>query len=212
MKTITLEQIEQLEKRYRTNLINCLSGVKGLNLIGTKNAEGQTNLALFNSVVHLGANPPLMGFIQRPASVERHTFENIQNTSFFTINSVSEDIHKQAHQTAARYDRSESEFEEVSLKSIYIDEFYAPFVQESPLKIGLECVDIIPIPYNNTHLIVGKIQLIQLDDNFLQPDGFLSLHDQKIVGGTGLDSYLSTQEIGRYSYAKPDLPLTDIQP
>lgn len=149
MKTITLEQIEQLEKRYRTNLINCLSGVKGLNLIGTKNAEGQTNLALFNSVVHLGANPPLMGFIQRPASVERHTFENIQNTSFFTINSVSEDIHKQAHQTAARYDRSESEFEEVSLKSIYIDEFYAPFVQESPLKIGLECVDIIPIPYND---------------------------------------------------------------
>lgn len=59
-----------------------------------------------------------MGFIQRPASVERHTFENIQNTSFFTINSVSEDIHKQAHQTAARYDRSESEFEEVSLKKL----------------------------------------------------------------------------------------------
>src|SRR5690554_1354300 len=118
MKTFTLEQIEQLEKRYRTNLINCLSGVKGLNLIGTKNAEGQTNLDLFNSVVHLGANPPLMGFIQRPASVERHTFENIQNTSFFTINSVSEDIHKQAHQTAASYEPSDIEFEEVSFKSL----------------------------------------------------------------------------------------------
>ena len=210
MRTITLEEINEFEKRYRTNLINCLSGIKSVNLIGTKSKEGQTNLAIFNSVIHLGAHPPLMGFIQRPDSVERHTFENIQSTSFFTINAVSEEIHKQAHQTSARYDKSESEFDEVSLKSVFIDDFHAPFVAKSPLKIGLECVDIIPIPFNNTQLVIGKIILIQLDEAYLKPDGFLSLHDQGIVGGTGLDSYLSTKEIARYSYAKPDRPLDNI--
>ena len=210
MKTITLQEINNFEKRYRTNLINCLSGIKSMNLIGTKNKAGETNLAIFNSVIHLGAHPPLMGFIQRPDSVERHTFENIQKTSFFTINAVTEEIHKQAHQTSARYDRSESEFEEVSLESIFIDDFHAPFVAKSPLKIGLECVDIIPIAINNTQLVIGKVLLIQLDETYLKADGFLSLHDQGIVGGTGLDSYLSTEEIGRYSYAKPDLPLESL--
>ncbi|HLV42703.1 MAG TPA: flavin reductase family protein [Brumimicrobium sp.] len=210
MKTITLEEIDQLDKRYRTNLINCLSGIKSVNLIGTKSKDGQENLAVFNSVIHLGANPPLMGFVQRPDSVERHTFENIQNTSFFTINAVTEEIHKQAHQTAARYDRSENEFEEVSLQSVSINGFYAPFVAKSPLKIGLECVDIIPIPINNTQLVIGKVKLIHLDESYLKEDGFLSLSEQGVVGGTGLDSYLSTEEIGRYSYAKPDRSLENI--
>ncbi|HZH86087.1 MAG TPA: flavin reductase [Brumimicrobium sp.] len=207
MRTITLDEVNGFDKAYRTNLINCLSGIKGINLIGTKNAKGQTNLAIFNSVIHLGAHPPLMGFIQRPNDVERHTFENIQKTSFFTINAVTEAIHKQAHQTAARYNQSESEFDEVSLESSYINDFYAPFVTKSPLKVGLECVDIIPIPINNTQLVVGKVKLIQLDEEFLMSDGFLSLHDQNIIAGTGLDTYLSTQEIGRYSYAKPDRPI-----
>ncbi|PWH85365.1 flavin reductase family protein [Brumimicrobium oceani] len=208
MTTITSEQINDFDKRYRTNLINCLSGIKSMNLIGTKNTSGQTNLAIFNSVIHLGAHPPLMGFIQRPATVERHTFENIQETKYFTINSVTKEVHKQAHQTSARYERAESEFDETSLESTFINDFHAPFVAKSPLKIGLELADIIPIPVNNTQLVIGKVKLIQLNEEFLKEDGFLSLHDQGIVGGTGLDSYLSAKEIGRYSYAKPDLPLS----
>lgn len=211
MKTLTLEEINDLDQRYRTHLINCLSGIKGINLIGTMGGEKKTNLAVFNSVVHLGAHPPLMGFIQRPNTVERHTFENIQNTSFFTINAVTEEIHKQAHQTSARYNKTESEFEEVSLESVFIDNFYAPFVAKSPLKIGLECVDIVPISMNNTQLVIGKVKLIQLDEKYLEKDGFLSLHDQGIIGGTGLDSYLSTQKLARYSYAKPNRPLESLE-
>ena len=47
-----------MEDRKRIALINSLSGFKSLNLIGTINNQGQTNLAIFNSVVHIGANPP----------------------------------------------------------------------------------------------------------------------------------------------------------
>ena len=210
MRTFTLEEINGLDRRFRANLINCLSGIKSMNLIGTKNKESQTNVAIFNSVIHIGANPPLLGFIHRPATVERHTIENIKETSCFTINSVTEEIHKQAHQTSARYEREESEFDETSLETSYIQGFHAPFVSESPLKIGLECVDIVPIQINNTILVIGKVKFIQLDEKFLKEDGFLSLYDQGIVGGTGLDSYLSAQEIGRYSYAKPDSSLENI--
>ena len=79
--------IQQIEHRKRTALINSLSGFKSLNLIGTASQEHETNLAVFNSVIHLGADPALMGFISRPHSVERHTIENInrQNFSQLTI-------------------------------------------------------------------------------------------------------------------------------
>ena len=55
---ITKENILQFEKLYRTNLFNSLSGFKSANLIGTISKEGKTNLAIFSSVIHVGANPP----------------------------------------------------------------------------------------------------------------------------------------------------------
>lgn len=82
--------IGSLEKNYRRNLINSLPGLKPVNLIGTINENNQTNLAIFASVHHIGANPPLMDFTMRPINVERHTWQNIEQTRFFTINSVSE--------------------------------------------------------------------------------------------------------------------------
>ena len=47
------EQIVNMEKHLRTAFVNSLSGFKSLNLIGTKNTYGKTNLAIFNSVVHI---------------------------------------------------------------------------------------------------------------------------------------------------------------
>lgn len=118
-------ELEQLDKEVRTNLINSLSGFKSANLIGTRNLENQLNLAIFSSVCHIGANPALMGFIHRPTSVERHTFENIVATEEFTINAISSSFIEQAHQTAARYKRSESEFEKVGLHPFFSRAFWS---------------------------------------------------------------------------------------
>ena len=62
------EEIEDLEKIYRVNLINSCSGYKAANLIGTV-SENNNNLAIFSSLVHLGSNPPLLGFFLRPTAV-----------------------------------------------------------------------------------------------------------------------------------------------
>lgn len=56
----TKQQINELEQRFRTNLINSLSGFKSANLIGTQDKLGNTNLAIVSSVFHLGAHPPLV--------------------------------------------------------------------------------------------------------------------------------------------------------
>jgi flavin reductase (DIM6/NTAB) family NADH-FMN oxidoreductase RutF len=175
-----------------------------MNLVGTQNQEGQKNLAIFSSVIHMGSNPPLIGFIQRPTSVDRHTYENIIATSYYTINAVTEELSMQAHQTSARYEKDENEFEETSIEHEYLEGFYAPFVKNTPMKIGLKLEDVIPIEANNTKLIIGKVEQLHIDEDFIEDDGRIRIEDTSIVGGAGLDTYLQTKKHGRYSYAKPD--------
>jgi len=133
-KSLSFEAIMQLPSRYRANLINMVSEVKADNLIGTKSKLGQTNLAVFNSVVHIGANPPYLGFLLRPTIVARHTYENIKETGLYTINQITGAIHKKANRTSAKYERQVSEFDEVELTEPYRQDFYVPFVLESPIK------------------------------------------------------------------------------
>ena len=65
--------------------INSLSGYKSANLVGTADHQGRHNLAIVSSVVHLGAQPPLVGMIMRPDVVERHTLANIRETGWYTL-------------------------------------------------------------------------------------------------------------------------------
>ena len=57
---IKADDLAQMEKRYRAQLINSLSGIKSANLVGTINKDRQTNLSIVSSVFHLGADPALM--------------------------------------------------------------------------------------------------------------------------------------------------------
>ena len=198
-------EIVALPKRYRTNLINSLSGFKSGNLIGTISPNGQENLAIFTSVVHLGANPALMGFIMRPVSVPRHTYENIIETGSFTINHIATNFYKKAHQTAARYDRERSEFLEVGLTPFYTEHIKAPYVQESKVKIGLSFVEKLEIKANGTQMIIGAIEEILVPPELILSDGYLNLEKAETVAVSCLDGYHRTEQLARLTYAKPDL-------
>lgn len=200
----TNQHIAGLEKRTRTALVNSLSGFKSLNLIGTVNKIGQTNLAIFNSVMHIGADPALMGFISRPDSVDRHTFENIKETGFYTINHVHTEIFEKAHQTSARYEREESEFDAAGLRAGYKDGFPAPFVQESRIQIGLSLKEIVPVRINSTLLVVGEITDLYFPGEIWDAGhGIFDFEKAGTVAGSSLDGYHATRVIRRLKYAKP---------
>lgn len=195
--------IQQIEHRKRTALINSLSGFKSLNLIGTASREQETNLAVFNSVIHLGADPALMGFISRPHSVERHTIENILQTKFFTINHITADIFEKAHQTSARYAREQSEFEAVGLTAVYKNNFAAPFVKESKIQIGLELKETVAVKSNDTLLIIGEIMDLYFPENIWLEEGVLDIEKAETLTGSALNGYHTTKLIKRMKYAKP---------
>ncbi len=206
IKIFNSDDINQLERIYRINLINALSGFKSVNLIGTKSKTGQPNVAVFSSVIHMGSNPPLMGFIMRPLPNQRDTYPNLKSTGFYTINHVTEAIYKKAHQTSAKYEKGVSEFEACGLTEEYHEDFAAPFVKECAVKMGLSYVEEYPIKANNTILIIGKIEKVIVPESILKDTGHLNIHESNSLTMSGLDTYFKTEKLERMPYAhKPKL-------
>jgi flavin reductase (DIM6/NTAB) family NADH-FMN oxidoreductase RutF len=204
MTQFSASQIADMEQRYRATFINSLGGFKSVVLVGTVDGQGVTNLAIFNSLFHLGANPPLWGLVFRPDTVERHTLSNIEYTGYYTLNHLTDKIYEQAHQTSARYPKGASEFKATGLTPEFWEYFPAPFVAESPIRFAMEMREKIPLDLNGTILLIGQIKHVLLPDHVLQPDGFVDLEKAGSLTCSGLDSYHRTQRIARLSYAKPD--------
>ncbi|MEM8523501.1 MAG: flavin reductase [Bacteroidota bacterium] len=198
-----LDGILNMERRPRATLMNYLSGFKSVNLIGTQNNEEINNLAVFNSVIHIGSNPPFLGFILRPTTVERHTYENIQATQFYTINAVTQAIYTKSHQTSAKYAADQSEFAEVDLTPEFKDDFHAPYVAESPIQFGLQLEEVQHNKCNDTLLVIGKVQHLYLPENSYTKEGHFDLSEYEVVTIGGLYTYYKTEKIERLKYAQP---------
>ena len=201
--TLNFVQLMDMEQRKRAKFINSISGFRSVALIGTTDTQGQTNLAIFSSIVHIGSNPPLLSFIMRPDSVERHTLTNILDTGFYTINHINADMYEKAHQTSARYPKSVSEFDAAQLTPVFKNDFVAPFVAESQIQIGMEFRERIEININQTSMIIGEIKFVHYPTSCLLEDGFIDIEKAGTITSTGLDSYHTTQVLKRLEYAKP---------
>ncbi|HRC32746.1 MAG TPA: flavin reductase [Bacteroidia bacterium] len=200
----TSKDILEMETRFRSAFINSLSGFKSASLIGSVDKDGNTNLAIFSSVVHLGSNPALIGFINRPDATSRHTLENISATNCFTINHINETIYKPAHQTSARYPKNISEFDATRLTAEFGKVVKAPYVKESHVKYGLEFVEKHELKINGTILVIGKVVEVFIPENCLLVHGAIAIEKAGTITISGLDSYHTTRQLAQLSYAKPD--------
>lgn len=207
MQQFSPAEWQSWERFYRANFINSLTGFKSASLIGTINAEGVPNLGMFSSMVHIGSDPALIGYINRPIAAAPHTIANIKANGFYTVNHIHPSFLAQAHQTSAKYPDEVNEFREVGLTEEYLDGIRVPFVKESPIKYLLSLKEVVPITLNNTFLVIGQLEQVLIDP-LLQPtvDGFLHLDQAGSICSNGLDAYYTTALIDRYAYAKPGIP------
>ncbi len=200
----TKTDIQNQNKVFRLNLINSITGIKPGNLVGTKSAAHGENLAIISSVVHLGSNPALLGMVMRPSdSVPRHSLSNIEENGYYTINHIPLGLQENAHYTSAKFDIGISEFEKCKLTPSYCEGFTAPFVDESPLKIGLKLKEALDIKSNGTKLIIGEVELIKIENQeALSDKGYLDLEQLNSLGISGLNSYYKLKKIGSFPYAR----------
>lgn len=196
------KDILELPYVARGNLVNSLSGFKSAGLIGTVNGVGQENLTLVSSAVHLGADPPLMGFVFRPNTVPRHGFETILQTGKFSFNHVHESFYRQAHQSSAKYDRGISEFDAVALSSEYLEGFAVPFVKEAVVKLAMRLVRVVDIEENGTHFLIAGIEAIWFPDAALMDDKVLDLAACGTVAISSLNGYFKASLLSREPYPR----------
>jgi flavin reductase (DIM6/NTAB) family NADH-FMN oxidoreductase RutF len=199
----TRDQINNLEKIKKINLINSCSGYKSANLIGTISKEGITNVAVFSSITHLGSNPPTLGFILRPTTVPRDTYKNILESGIFTINHIFEDIIEDAHHTSAKYEEVISEFDITGLEDEYYNNCIAPFVKGSPVQMEMKFIEEYHIKSNNVIHIIAEIKNLYVKDDILKEDGFLDLAKGKVAAINGLDAYAIADNNTRFNYQRP---------
>ncbi len=200
---ITRQQIDEFPHLYKINLMNSISGYKPANLIATKSTDNITNVAVFSSVVHYGSSPAILGFVLRPTTVVRNTYNNIKETGYYTINAINEAIIEEAHHTSAKYPSEISEFDKTALSEEFKNDFYAPFVAESPLQIGMKFLEEHHIKANGTILVLGEVTDLYFKDSMLSEDGFLNLSKEKVAAINGLDTYMVAENYKRLSYQRP---------
>lgn len=201
---ITADQIRALERIPRLTLINSITGYKPANLVGTADNNGNTNLAVISSVVHLGSDPALIAFIMRPMVTERHTMENILETGVYTLNHIHAEMAQRAHFTAADFPREVSEFDRCKLSTHYLPDFHAPFVAESNIKIGLTLAEKFDIAINKTIMVTGTVTHIIMEGPYLREDMGINLTKAGTICISGLDSYHDVTEGRSFPYARPE--------
>lgn len=202
MIEFTAEKLSTIPQRERAHLINNLCGLRSANLIGTQSGTN-VNLAVFNSVLHLGSQPPLLGIVFRPLTVERHTYDYIKETKLFSVNQLPISRALEGHHTSAKFTAEQSEFDQCGFTPLYREGLTIPFVKESHIQILCS--------YSKEHrlendciLLTGRIVQFWVSESILESDHWINHEMAESVAIGGLDAYYSTSLIDRFSYAKPE--------
>lgn len=196
------KDLENLDRVARLKLINSVTGIKPANLIGTIDKNGKTNLAIFSSVIHLGSNPALIGFISRPKTEDSgHTFTNIKETGYYTINHIHPEFIKNAHYTSGKFKQEISEFNRCGLSEEYLADFKAPFLKESKFKMGLTFKEKIDIKLNDTFLVIGEIVELFIP-NSIKLEKDIDLENTNAVGISGLNTYYSFTKLEQHPFVR----------
>ena len=202
LRRIDRPDIEKMDRIQRLNLVNSCTGYKSANLIATISNEGKTNVAVFSSVTHLGSDPALISFTLRPTTVPRHTYKNIKEYGYFSVNHIIAEHIADAHHTSAAYPEEISEFDQTKLQAVYHNDCPVPFVKGSPVKLLCKYVNEYLIQENGCILVVASIEAIFYEEELLTPDKWLQLDKGKVVAINGLDGYALPELVERFPYAR----------
>jgi flavin reductase (DIM6/NTAB) family NADH-FMN oxidoreductase RutF len=187
---IDRNEIEKMDKIQRLHLINSCTGFKSANLIGTISNSGQSNVAIFSSVTHLGSDPALIGFIIRPSFTPRNTYVNLKEYGYFSVNHVYANIIAGAHQSSANYTSDESEFDQTHLEAVYHGGCPVPFVKGSPVKLLCKYLNEYLIEENGCMHIIASIEAIFYEEELIDEEMHLHLEKGKVVTIAGIKGYL----------------------
>ena len=148
----------------QTNFHLLISGIvpRPIAFVGTKDNNGNDNLAPFSFFNGFGANPPIVGFspsLSGRTGKPKDTLLNIQEVPEFSISIVNYDIVEQTSLASSEYSRDIDEFTKSGLEKFQCMDISVPAVKGSPFIMECKLYDIIELggKPGSGNLILGEV-------------------------------------------------------
>jgi hypothetical protein len=188
MKTITASDINSFEKRYRTSLINSLSGIRTAFIGITADDRGRFNAATLSNITHVGAHPAQMSILFRPDNGKRHTLSNYRNQGQVTLVCMPLSKSVTVHEVSMNAPDGIFELEIVGESYKEYPNWPHPLPTSFLYAIELEFIEEFTLN-NGCVYTVGKIQNIVLGDNVQVCDQGRVIFKQSPALALGLQQY-----------------------
>jgi flavin reductase (DIM6/NTAB) family NADH-FMN oxidoreductase RutF len=179
-------------------------------LITSMDAEGRLNAAPFSAYNYLCTDPPILGVgvSNRPEvpGVPKDTGLNILSTREFVVNVVTEDIGEKMSLCATEFPRGVSEVEAAGFTTAASAVVKTPRLAEA--HAALECRLYKAIEMPNSHIILGQVVSVYVEDRFVDAKGpYVKAEEMHALGRmNGLGNYAKTRDafltIDRVPYAE----------
>jgi flavin reductase (DIM6/NTAB) family NADH-FMN oxidoreductase RutF len=207
MSPLTPREWEGWAPRRRAQFFNSLGGPRQAGLLTTLSPEGVANAAVFSQTLHVGSNPPRLGFLFRPLTHQHHGLRQLRHQGAFGFNLLAggPDVALRLHQCSAAYPEGASELEATAFPWSPFDQLPAPRLHDAAVAYGLHLREEHALS-NGTVLVVGEVAELHLAAG-IQPgdDGFVRLPAHLLLA-QGLDGYHHATPLLRAAYAQPDRP------
>nr|WP_299339446.1 flavin reductase family protein [Allomuricauda sp.] len=174
----------------------------------TVDAEGNVNLSPFSYFNVFSSNPPVLIFSPARSgrdNTHKHSYLNVKEVPEVVINIVNHPIVEQMSLASTAYERGVNEFQKSGLTEVPSEKVRPPRVGEAP--VCFECtvqqtIELAEEP-GAGNLIIAKVELIHINENYLDDQGSLDTQKLDLVGRMGGSWYIRAAGDALFEIPKP---------
>ena len=200
--------IDAKSNDVKTNYHLLISGIvpRPIAFVGSKNSNGDENLAPFSFFNGFGANPPIVGFspaFSGRTGKPKDTLLNIKEHPEFSISIVNYDIVEQMSLSSSEYSRDIDEFTKSGLEKFKCEDIDASAVKGSPFIMECKLYDIIDLGGKpaSGNLILGEVVKFHVRED-VYSDGKIDPLKIDAISRLGFSWYSRSNE-GLFEIKKP---------
>jgi flavin reductase (DIM6/NTAB) family NADH-FMN oxidoreductase RutF len=163
-------------------------------LVSSQDEDGNVNLSPFSFFNCFGVNPPILVFSPSRRgrdNTTKHTYENLREVPEAVVHIVNYSIVQQASLASTDYPRDTDEFLKAGFTPVASHRVKPPRVQEAPVAMECEVVDIIPTGEGGGagNLVICKVVLMHVSEHVVGQNGRIDPFKLDAVARLGQDWY-----------------------
>ncbi|MGX1928720.1 flavin reductase family protein [Flagellimonas sp. 2504JD4-2] len=174
----------------------------------TIDSDGNVNLSPFSFFNVFSSNPPLMIFSPARSGRDnslKHSHQNVKEVPEVVINIVDFPLVEQMSLSSTAYEKGVNEFVKSGLTEVPSEKVRPPRVAEAPVSFECSVTEVIELADTPGagNLILAKVELIHINEAFLDEEGKLDPKKLDLVGRMGGNWYTRASGDALFEIPKP---------